>query len=255
MMKKIIPLLLLVLLGLYAGATETKIIIRAKAKDAKFIGSSLGGAYVIIRNKVNQQILAEGKTSGSTGNTDLIMKIPNKREHSIVDDQTAKFLATIDIDEPTFINIEVISPFNNKQAQVKASTELWLIPGKDILGEGIVLEIPGFIIDILEPRTHHYISLKSVKDKPFNIQANIVMMCGCTIDKGGIWDSDEIEVKGMLKKDGAFFKEINMSLTSVNLFDGNVMIQSPGQYELIVYAFNAKSGNTGVDKVNYVIYE
>ncbi|MFT5169185.1 MAG: hypothetical protein ACI8P3_004433, partial [Saprospiraceae bacterium] len=59
MMKKIIPLLLLVLLGLYAGATETKIIIRAKAKDAKFIGSSLGGAYVIIRNKVNQQILAE----------------------------------------------------------------------------------------------------------------------------------------------------------------------------------------------------
>jgi hypothetical protein len=81
------------------------------------------------------------------------------------------------------------------------------------------------------------------------------MMCGCTIDKGGIWDSDEIEVKGMLKKDGAFFKEINMSLTSVNLFDGNVMIQSPGQYELIVYAFNAKSGNTGVDKVNYVIYE
>jgi hypothetical protein len=29
------------------------------------------------------------------------------------------------------------------------------------------------------------------------------MMCGCVIDKGGVWNSDEIEVKGILKKDGS----------------------------------------------------
>jgi hypothetical protein len=38
---------------------------------------------------------------------------------------------------------------------------------------------------------------------PFQFQANIVMMCGCVIDKGGVWNSDEIEVKGILKKDGS----------------------------------------------------
>ena len=254
-MKKNIFLTLLILCSLTSMATQTKIIVRAKAKDAKFVGSSLGGAYVIIRNKTNNRILAEGKTSGSTGNTDLVMKIPIERGNSISDEQTAKFLASIDIDEPTFIRIEVISPFNNKQAQAEVSTELWLIPGKDILGDGIILEIPGFIIDILKPRTHHYISLSSIKNKPFEIKANIVMMCGCAINKGGIWDSENIEVKAILKKNGMHVKDIVMSFTETNLFEGNINLTSAGQYELIVYAYNVKSGNTGVDKVNYVIYE
>ncbi|WP_106792161.1 hypothetical protein, partial [Aquimarina sp. Aq78] len=214
----------------------------------------LGGAYVIIRNKTNNRILAEGKTVGNTGNTDLIMKTPKERGNLISDEQAAKFLATIDINEPTFINIEIISPFNNKQAQSTVSTELWLIPGKDILGDGIILEIPGFIIDILKPRTHHYISLNSIKEKPFLVKANIVMMCGCTIRKGGIWNSDEIEVKGILKKDGEYFEDIDMSLVETNLFEGNVNLNSAGNYELIIYAYDSKSGNTGVDKVNYVIY-
>ncbi|RNL92960.1 hypothetical protein ED312_02820 [Sinomicrobium pectinilyticum] len=254
-MKKSILLALILLSGITASATETRIIVRAKAKDAKFIGSSLGGAHVIIRDKTNNRILAEGKTSGSTGNTDLIMNTPKQRESSIADEQTARFLATINIDEPTFVNIEVLSPFNNKQAQVKATTELWLIPGKHILGEGIILEIPGFIIDILKPRTHQYISLSTVKDTPIRVKANIVMMCGCVINKGGTWDSEDMEVKGILKKDGKHIKNIDMSLTETNLFEGNIPVESAGNYELTVYAYNPESGNTGVDKVNYVIHD
>ena len=149
----------------------------------------------------------------------------------------------------------MISPFNNKQAQSIVSTELWLIPGKDILGDGIVLEIPGYIIDILKPRTHNYISLSSIKNKPFEIEANIVMMCGCTINKGGVWDSENIEVKAIVKRNDIHIRDVAMSLTETNLFKGNINITSAGQYELIVYAYDAKSGNTGVDKVNYVIYE
>lgn len=182
------------------------------------------------------------------------MRTPLIRGNSIVDGQTAKFLATINIDEPSFISIEVPSPINNKQASAKVSTELWLISGKHILGNGIILEIPGFRIDILKPRTHHYIALDSVKVAPFKIKANIVMMCGCTINKGGLWNSDHMEVKGILKKNGELFKEINMSLTATNLFEGEIDIKTAGQYELVVYAYDSNSGNTGVDKVNYLIY-
>lgn len=241
--------------SLMVSATETKVMIRAKAKDAKFIGSSLGGAHIIIRNKLNQRILAEGNTSGSTGNTDLIMKTPKVRGNSIADEQTGGFLATVDIDEPTFVTIEVISPLSNRQAQAAISTEMWLIPGKNILGEGIILEIPGYIIDILKPRTHQYIGLNTIKNKPFLFQANIVMMCGCMIEKGGIWNSDEIEVKGILKKDGKFIKNIDLSWVSTNLFEGSDMINTAGNYELTLYAYHAKTGNTGVDKVNYVVFE
>jgi len=254
-MKTLILISALLFSGIISSATETKIIVRAKARDAKFIGSSLGGAYVIIRNKINQQILAEGKTIGSTGNTDLIMKSPKTRGSSITDEQTAGFLAKIDINEPTFVSIEVVSPSNLKQAQAKVSTELWLIPGKDIVGEGIILEIPGFIIDILKPRTHQYISLNTIKDKPFQFQANVVMMCGCVVEKGGVWNSEEIEVNGILKKDGKLVKEIKMSLISTNLFEGEYLIDHGGNYELTLYAYHPKTGNTGVDKVNYVIYE
>ncbi|WP_312301672.1 hypothetical protein [Chryseobacterium sp.] len=241
--------------NLMVSATETKVMIRAKARDAKFIGTSLGGAHIIVRNKLNRKILAEGNTAGSTGNTDLIMKTPKIRGNSIADEQTGGFIANIDIDEPTFVNIEVISPLNSRQAQATVTTELWLIPGKDILGEGIILEIPGYIIDILKPRTHQYIALNTIKDKPFQFQANIVMMCGCVIDKGGIWNSDEIEVKGILKKDGKVIKNVDMSLVSTNLFEGNHPINAPGNYELILYAYDKKTGNTGVDKVNYVVFE
>jgi len=254
-MKALIFIATLLFSSLTLSAAETKIMIRAKARDAKFIGSSLGGAHIIVRNKVNRQILAEGNTTGSTGNTDLIMKVAKARGASITDSQTAGFLASIDIHEPTFITIEMISPLNNKQAQAAISTELWLIPGKHILGDGIILEVPGFIIDILKPRTHQYIPLNTIKGKPFQFQANIVMMCGCVIEKGGVWNSDEIEVKGILKKDGKYIKEVTLSLISTNLFEGSDMLNIPGNYELTLYAYHEKSGNTGVDKVNYVVYE
>ncbi|WP_341843077.1 hypothetical protein [Chitinophaga caseinilytica] len=252
---KTLTLFIALLLPFAASAIETKVMVRAKARDAKFIGSSLGGAYIIIRNKANQRILAEGKTTGTPGNTQLIMKNPVARGTAICDDQTAGFLATIDIDEPTFVNIEVIAPFNQKQAQTIVSTELWLLPGKNVLGDGIILEIPGFIVDILRPRTHQFISLKTVKDKPFQFQANIVMMCGCVIDKGGLWNSDEMEVKGVLKKDGKVIREVKFSLVSANLFEGDCPITQTGNYELVLHAWHEKTGNAGVDKMNFVLYE
>lgn len=247
--------LLFIFISTFLYATETSIIVRAKAKDAKFIGSSLGGAYVVIKNKMTDEVLAKGKTEGSTGNTDLIMKTPWKRGSSISNEYTAKFLATIDIDEPTFITIEVYSPINNKQARVNASTELWLIPGKHILGDGIIIEISGFIIDILEPRTHHYISLTSVENKPFKLKANMVMMCGCPINKNGLWDSEQIEVKAIVKLNGELLTEVSLNLVSTNLFEGEFTINNTGQYEVIIYAYEERTGNTGVDKVNYVINE
>ncbi len=235
---------------------ETNIIVRAKAKDAKFVGSSLGGAYVIIKDKLTGRILDEGRTEGTPGDTELIMENPVKRGTLISDENTSKFLAAIDIDEPTFVTIDVYSPINSKQAQVKVSTELWLIPGKDILGDGIILEIPGYIIDVLTPRTHQYMSLESLEDSPLFFKANIVMMCGCPIQKDGLWDSENIEVKAIVKKDGEFYKEVELENVATNLFESeSSVLEEAGQYEVIIYAYDESTGNTGVDKVNFVIFD
>jgi hypothetical protein len=251
-MKKSILLTLLLALSFTVSATETKLMVRAKAKDAKFIGSSIGGAYVIVRNSTNNKILAEGITTGSTGNTDLIMKTPIGRNTQLTDDKTAGFLAVVDIDEPTFVRVEVFSPYNKKNAQVHASTELWLIPGKDILGDGVVVEIPGFIIDILTPNTHQYISKQSIGNG-LDIRANMVMMCGCPIEKGGTWDSTPMEVVAILKKGGTTLATIPLNNPSRNVFEGRMEIAEAGYYEVTVYAYDPTTGNTGVDKVNYVV--
>ena len=254
-MKKSILTLILFSICINVFATETKLMVRAKAKDAKFVGSSLGGAHVIIRNTLNGEILAEGNTVGSTGNTNLIMKSAHERHTQLSDDKTAGFLAVVDIDVPTFVRVEVLSPINKKNAQVHASTELWLIPGKDILGDGVVVEISGFVIDILKPNTHQYIALESVPKSGLQIEANIVMMCGCPIQKDGIWDSNLMEVKAMVHKDGESFGEVTLDNPKQNTFEGRLQITEAGYYQITVYAYNSKTGNTGVEKINYIIRE
>ena len=251
-MKKLIALLLIAL-SFSSFAIDTKVIVRAKAKDAKFIGSSIGGAYVIIRNTLNNEILAEGLTSGSTGNTDLIMKTAKERKMMISDEKTAAFTATIDIDQPTFVSVEVIAPVNSKDARVQSTTELWLIPGKHILGDGIVVEIPGFVVDILNPRTHLTYSLESLKSDPMILRANVVMMCGCPIESGGLWNADEMEVKAIVNKDGKFLKEVTMTAESTNLFSTKMEFAEGGNFEVMVYAYNPTTGNTGLDKVNFMV--
>lgn len=253
-MRKIIISIALLLIGYISNAIETKIIVRVKAKDGKFIGSSLGGAYIIIRNKTNQQIIAEGKTAGTTGDSEIVLKKNRQRHDPYADDGAAKFLASVDINEPVFITIEVVTPYNHKQSQVHAVSEMWLIPGKHIIGDGVIVEVSGYIIDILSPRTHNYIPLNSINDKPFKVQANIVLMCGCIITKGGYWNGDEMEVIAIVKKDGVELKRVSMQIISANLFEGFLDIKEKGDYEFTVYAYSQKTGNTGVDKVNFVIY-
>ena len=153
------------------------------------------------------------------------------------------------------MSIEVQAPVNKKQATTHVTTQIWVLPGKHILGDGIILEIPGFIIDILEPRSHQFISIQSLEEKGLRIEANIVMMCGCTISRNGLWDSEKMEIAALVSRNGETLKELPLELISENLFEGYFPTVEPGLYEIIIYAYDENTGNTGVDKVNYVVDE
>ena len=66
--------LIIVLISFHSMA-QTNVMIRAKAKDAKFIGTSVGGAKILVRDALTKELLAEGVTSGSTGNTEKIRMV------------------------------------------------------------------------------------------------------------------------------------------------------------------------------------
>ncbi|WP_417886083.1 hypothetical protein [Zunongwangia sp.] len=225
---------------------QTQVMVRAKAKNAKFIGSSIGGAKIIIRDYYSNSILAEGITKGATGNTDLLIKQPVIRGKRLTDEKTAGFLANLDIKKPTFVEIEAFAPIAKKQAVVKAATQMWILPHKDILGDGVMLEIPGFIVDILSPQTHEIIQGE------FEVSANIVMMCGCPVAEGGLWDASTYEIKALLEN-GETAKEVELKATEkANTFSATVNLNA-GNYSVTVYAFDTKTGNTGLDKTSIIV--
>ena len=228
---------------------ETEVMIRVQSKDAKFIGTSLGGARIIVKEEETGKILAEGVTQGSTGDTERIMNTPLTRGNRLSDESTAGFLAKLDIDKPVFVTIEATGPVSKKQAAVKTTTQQWIIPGKHIKGEGIILEIPGFVVDIISPQTHESIGANT----EIEITANVVMMCGCPVTEGGIWDAGKYEVKALITKEGNEEAEIALKvLAKPSTFQGIINL-SPGNYEITVYAFDSSTGNTGLDKTNIII--
>jgi hypothetical protein len=252
MLKKIAATLILGISFIYSHAQTTRLTVRAQAKDAKFIGTGIGGAYVTVRNNLSGEILAKGLTTGTSGNTDLMMK-GQRRGLPVTDTATAKFEAAIAITEPTFVDIEAVAPITRRNAAVKSTTQVWLIPGKDIIGEGVLLEFPGFILDVLSPSTHEFIKLDDLRGN-LKFKVSLTMMCGCTITKGGIWDANGIEVKAIVKKEGIRITEIPLSITAAaNIFEGILKTVEKGNYELVIYAYDARTGNTGVDKINFVI--
>jgi hypothetical protein len=223
--------------------------VRALAKDAKFIGSSIGGAKIIVRNAETGEILDQGLTSGSTGDTKLILQTPQKRYDNLTDDKTAGFEAKLNIEEPTFIDVEAHAPFNKKQARVISTTQLWVIPGKDITGDGVVLEVPGFVVDIISPQTHERIK----SSEEIKLKANIVMMCGCPVTEDGTWDANQYEVKAIIASEESDGREIALSPTEkASTFAVNTNLEK-GYYTITIYAFDPLTGNTGVDKTNIIV--
>jgi len=165
--------LMLFFVATTAMAMPTTVKVSVKTKDAKFMGTSMGGALVILKNADTGEVLAKGLTSGGTGNTNLIMKTPVARGAAITDEKTANFTATIDIDQPTLVELSAYGPMAQRQAANRVSVTQWVVPGKDITGgDGWLVEIPGFVVNILAPATH--VKLKGKQDVV--IKANLAMM-------------------------------------------------------------------------------
>src|SRR5580692_10320464 len=61
------------------GGKETKVMIHAIARDAKVIGTHVGGARITVRDTSTGEILAQGMQQGGTGDTNTIMKTPRTR--------------------------------------------------------------------------------------------------------------------------------------------------------------------------------
>ncbi len=131
---------------------STRLRVRVVSCDAKVIGSLVGGCRITIRDAKSGDVLARGEHLGGSGDTKTIMKIPRQRGTAVFDTPgTACFEARLDVTEPTLVEVCAEGPLACPHAMQSATKTTWVVAGEDVGGEGLVLELNGFIVDILEP--------------------------------------------------------------------------------------------------------
>lgn len=253
-MKKFILLLFITPLFFpsvgWSQEKATKIVVRAIAKDAKLIGSSMNGAHIKITQASNDSLLAEGKTSGSTGNTDKLVRKPKKRYEQLSTPGSAKFETTIKLSKPILVTISATAPGNDKQSQVTVTEQHWLIPGKDMTGDGIMMEVPGLVVDLIQPSERNVNS-----GEPVTIKSKLVMMCGCPTKPNGLWDSSEMEIRAVIKKDDEVVARKKLKFTGkTSRYSTEFTPREKGKYNIMVYGFDSRTNNTGVDKVAVTVH-
>ncbi|SDG40529.1 hypothetical protein SAMN05216241_11110 [Limimonas halophila] len=242
----------LALMASPAAAAETPITVHVISQGAKFIGSSMGGVQITLENARTGEVLDTGVTSGGTGDTDRIMRTAHKRGAQLSTEGAAQYSTTLDLQDPTKIRVTAHGPLAQEQSANTVSATQWVVPGKGITaGDAWRLTMPGFVVDVLEPGAH-----AEMKGTPATVtlHANVRMMCGCPITPGGTWDAERYEVAAILKRGGEKLREVPLKYDgSASQFAADVKLETPGGYSATVYAYDPKSGMTGLDRTTFAI--
>ena len=254
------------------GGTPTTVSVRVIARDGKFLGDDIGGAGVTVRDAGTGELLAQGITAGGSGPNapDGVMCVRLRRGQPLPTTGASVFNAVLDLEGPRRIEVTAYGPLAARQSANTVSATQWVYPGKDITaGNGFLLELPGLIVQIVDPPTHFAPQVLP----ELQIRANVAMMCGCPIepkhgsaricpdlaDKDQPWLPEEFEVKAVIRPTTGGATQIPLSFTKIppgnpaGQFTGVWKPPSAGGiFELTVYAYQAATGNTGVDIVTFI---
>jgi hypothetical protein len=219
-MKSVFALLPMLLATAPATAEPTSVTVHAISQDAKFIGDSMGGVEVVLRNANTGKQLAKGITAGDTGNTKKIMEAVG-RSPLRTTPEAAHYSTTLDISVPTLVRVELRGPLGRPLTMQIATSERWLVPGiSAVAGNAWVVELPGLAIEV------------------------------DGITDGGLWDAAEYEVISELRRKGQPTERTPLSFSAApGQFTGTITPSFSGKGELWIIARNKRTGNTGVARL------
>lgn len=224
-----------------ARATPTDVIVRVISEDGKFVGDTMGGAEVVLRDAGTGSVLARGVTQGTTGDTQRIMQASGRTARRATDGAAA-FRTTIDIARPTLVRVEIKGPLGSPDIMRRAMSERWLVPGQPVGdNDGWVLELPGLAVRFANPGTD-YAAGRSAR-----LVAEVQLMCGCPITLGGIWDAAEYDVRAIVQTADSEPTEIPLAfLGPAGQFGADWIPARRGTAIVTIVARNRRTGNTGV---------
>jgi len=220
----------------------TRVVTHVVTHDAKLIGTTVGGVRVTIRDVATDRILAEGLHNGGTGDTKRIMQDTHKRGDTIFTAADgAKYEATVSIAAPTLVDVLAEGPLGYPDQLIRASKRVLLLPGRDVRGDGIVLEMHGYVIDLLGPDTTQALPASS----PLKIRARVRMLCSCPTQPGGMWEVRDVVARLVL--DNKVVSETPLVYAGEpSVYSGELARVASGVYQLEVIAANPAAATFGI---------
>ena len=246
---------------------KTALTIRVQARGGKFLADDIGGAAVTVREVRTGELLASGVTRGDSGTlVDQAEVTPDQirsaSKHLVVTPgtsptvnwlvptagQTSAFVAELDLEESTEIEVSAFGALGGLQSAHRVTTSTWVAPGDAGPSEpGFVVEIPGLLVQVLEPTIHTELGKVPAK---VPLRAVVAMMCGCPIADGEAWLPGDFEVVARIRNLGTGVLEVvpltfDAEAGVPGLFQGSFEVCDSGDYQVTVVAVQRSTGNTG----------
>jgi len=238
-------------------SAPTEIRVHVLARGGKYLGDDVGGARVTIRDALSGEVLASGVTRGGSGPADL-MTVEQARTTPLPTDGASVFTTTLDLAEPRLLEFEAFGPLAAQGSAQRVTSTEWVLPQPFTAdGNRVTLELAGLNVDIRDPQTHFLPKAKPPLDIPFRV--NVTMMCGCPIGPGLAWPPENFQVTLLVKRPDGQQELVELTFDAdapdgaPSQFIGSYTATLPGIYEGIVLAHEANFGNSGSDRVTWIV--
>ena len=230
------------------GAQETQatqLMIRATSHDAKIIGTGVGGVRISVFDARTGSLSVRGIQEDGTGSTPMLVQEPRVRGESVYDtDGAAGFLAEVELDEPTQVRIETEGPLSTPHTSQRVTKTMLLVPGQHVLGDGVILVLQGFTVELLEPLGD--LTRGGGTDLP--VRARVTMLCGCPTEPGGIWDandySNDYMIEARVVRYGTVLEAAALAFAGeTSIYEGRISVPVGEGLSLQVLAMDPGKGN------------
>ncbi|HEX6531589.1 MAG TPA: hypothetical protein VF019_03120 [Nitrospira sp.] len=234
---------------------STKILVRVVAHGALVLGREVGGARVTITDLMTKQVLATGIQEGDAGDQNQIMRTPHLMEEPVYSAKpAAAFTTTLALQRPTLVEVSAEGPLAYPDAMRRTAMTVLLIPGQDLSGDGIVLHLNGYIVQIEHPKAGEPLMAKD----DVNLKASVRTLSGTSVRPHGDWDSRKIRIYGELLIGGRIVERLQLFYSNdTGTFDAPFFVpldkEAPDGITLRVVAADTAAGNFSLGEAHYLV--
>ena len=233
----------------------TTVLVRVVAHGAMVLGREVGGARVTITDLETKQVLATGIQQGEAGDQNQIMRTPHLMEEPVYSARPAAvFTTTLELRKPTLVEITAEGPLAHPASMQHASQTVLLIPGHDLINDGIVLHLYGYIVQIEHPKPGQALMAKD----DVKLRASVRTLSGTLVRPHGDWDSRKIRIYGELLIGNRIVERLQMFYSNeTGTFDAPFFVPKPDEAPdgivLRVVATDLATGNSGVGRADFTV--